>query len=421
MARLQAKRIATPAPVVVFADMSTPLPLRPLKQAFKLKPVKIPVGDAKYVGEEPMPPQDRVLETIESARAYNWYSYNCEATDAREWQSQLIAVMPKRKHLVERYKKMQDWRFSRTAGWIARIIMRGGHVPYSTLRYLVKALKDTELQYKKFLADESDKEEKLEKPKGYQPTIQERMREKLGECLGEAEGLIDEFTENGYTGKVNVFGLFKQFNLHQNQVGDVLKWAEPKLEQFIELQEAISKKVSERSDDEEQLVEGYRHLGKKQIKAAIDMWTTVVDAANSYGTVKKAERAPRKRKPVPLEKQVKGIKFLKKDDATGLVSIDPTKLIGASEVWVYNVKTRKIGIYLADDYSKVLSVKGASLLGFSTKDSRQKTLRKPETQLKEFLTLGKPAARKWLEKVKSTDIALNGRTNEHTILLRAYK
>jgi hypothetical protein len=88
---------------------------------------------------------------------------------------------------------------------------------------------------------------------------------------------------------------------------------------------------------------------------------------------------------------------------------------------VYNVKTRKIGIYVADDYSKVLSVKGASLLGFSAKDSRQKTLRKPEVQLKEFLTLGKPAARKWLEKVKSTDIALNGRTNEHTILLRAYK
>ena len=421
MARLQAKRIATPAPKVVFADTSTPLPLRPLTQVFKLKPVKIAVGEAKYVGEEPVPPQDRVLDTIEMARIYNWYSYNCEGADARAWMEQLVGAMPKRKHLIERYKKMQDWRFSRTAGWIARVIMRGGHVPYSTLRYLVKASKMAEIEYKKFLADEADKEEKVEKPKGYQPTIQERMREKLGECLGEAEGMIDEFTGNGYTGKVNVFGLFKQFNLHQNQVGDVLKWAQPKLEEYLELQEAISKKVTARSDDEAQLVEGYAHLTKKQIKAAIDMWTTVVDAANSYGTVKKAERAPRKRKPVPLEKQVKGIKFLKKDDATGLVSIEPTKLIGASEVWVYNVKTRKIGIYVADDYSKVLSVKGASLLGFSAKDSRQKTLRKPEVQLKEFLTLGKPAARKWLEKVKSTDIALNGRTNEHTILLRAYK
>jgi len=421
MARLQSKRTATPASKMVFADTSTPLPRRPLTQTFKLKPVKVAIGEIKYVGEEPMPPQDRVLEKTEMARIFNWYSYNCEGADARAWMEQLIGAMPKRKHLIERYKKMQDWRLSRTAGWVARVIMRGGHVPYSTLRYLVKAIKLAEIEYKKFLADEAGKEEKLEKPKAYQPTIQERMREKLGECLGEAEGLVDEFVVNGHTGKVNVFGLFKQFNLHQNQVGDVLKWAEPKLEEYLELQEAISKKVAERSDDEEQLVEGYKYLSKKQIKTTIEMWTTVIDAANSYGTVKKAERAPRKRKPVSPEKQVKGIKFLKKDDASGLVSVDPTKLIGSSEIWVYNVKTRKIGIYVADDYSKVLSVKGTSLLGFSAKDSRQKTLRKPEVQLKEFLTLGKPAARKWLEKVKSTDIALNGRTNEHTILLRAYK
>jgi hypothetical protein len=420
MARLQAKRITKPAPVIApVVNSAEPLPLRPLTYTFKLKPVKIPAGELKYVGDEPSFPTDRVLETGEMARCYNWYSYNCEGADARAWLEQLVGAMPKRNHLIERYKKMQDWRFSRTAGWIARIIMRGGHVPYSTLRFLVRQLRDAEVEYQKFLVIEAQNEDKQEKPKGYQPTIQERMREKLGECLGEAEGMIDEFRKNGYKGDVKVFQLFKQFNIHQNQVNDIVAWAQPQLDEMLELQSVLDKK--NRTDFEDQLVEGYSHLGKRQIKAVVEMWSSILDAAKSYGSVKKAERAPRKRKPVPPEKMVKKLKFLKKDDATGLVSIDPTKLIGASEVWVYNVKTRKIGIYLADDYSKVLSVKGASLLGFSTKDSRQKTLRKPETQLKEFLTLGKPAARKWLEKVKSTDIALNGRTNEHTILLRAYK
>jgi hypothetical protein len=172
---------------------------------------------------------------------------------------------------------------------------------------------------------------------------------------------------------------------------------------------------------EQQLIEGYSRLGKRQIKSTIDMWKSIVDIAASYGTVKKAERAPRKRKPVPPEKQVKKVKFLKKDPALGIESIDPTKLVGATEVWIYNTKTRKIGIYVADTYSKVLTVKGAGLLGFSEKESRQKTLRKPEVQLKQFLGLGKPAARKWLDNIKSTDIKLNGRTNENTILLRAYK
>jgi hypothetical protein len=162
-------------------------------------------------------------------------------------------------------------------------------------------------------------------------------------------------------------------------------------------------------------------MGKRQIKAVIEMWTSIIDATKSYGSVKKAERAPRKRKPVPPEKLVRKVKYLRKDEETGLESIDPVKLVGASEVWVYNTKTRKLGIYVADDYSKVLMVKGAGLLGFSDKESKQKTLRKPKDQLKQFLTLGKPAARKFLEGIKTSEIKMNGRFNEHTILLRAYK
>ena len=102
-------------------------------------------------------------------------------------------------------------------------------------------------------------------------------------------------------------------------------------------------------------------------------------------------------------------------------SIDPVKIVGASEIWVYNTKTRKLGIYVADDYSKVITVKGAGLLGYSEKDSKQKTLRKPKEQLKQFVVLGKPAARKFMDNIKTSEIKMNGRFNEHTLILRAYK
>lgn len=418
MARLQQKKSTAPKQAVPVAVVQAARPTTP-KPSFKLKPVKIPASEIKFLGtSEPPVPTDHVLSETEMARFYNWYNYVCDKSEAREWTEQLISAYPKRKHLVARYKKIPDWRISSTLGWISRIVMRGGHVPYRTLRFMVKQLKEAEIMLKKHQEQEA-KDKPVEAKPVNTITIQDRMREKLSECLGEAEGMIDEFRANGYKGDVKVFQLFKQFNVHQNQVNDIVSWAQPQLDEMLELQEVLDKK--KRTDFEDQLVEGYSHMGKRQIKAVVEMWTSIIDAAKSYGSVKKAERAPRKRKPVPPEKMVKRLKFLRRDEATGLESIDPTKLVGASEVWVYNTKTRKVGLYVADDYSKVMMVKGAGLLGFSEKESKQKTLRKPETQLKEFLTMGKPAARKWFSGIKSTEIKLNGRTNEHTILLRAYK
>jgi hypothetical protein len=48
----------------------------------------------------------------------------------------------------------------------------------------------------------------------------------------------------------------------------------------------------------------------------------------------------------------------------------------------------------------------------------QKTLRKPEEQLKEFKAAGKVQLRKFLDDIRAVDIKLNGRINEDIILLR---
>ena len=94
----------------------------------------------------------------------------------------------------------------------------------------------------------------------------------------------------------------------------------------------------------------------------------------------------------------------------------PVDIIGANELWVYNVKTRKLGQYVSAN-SSGLEVKGTTLLNYTAK-SIQKTLRKPETQLAEFVKAGKVQLRKFMDTVKTTEIALNGRINEDTLLLR---
>jgi hypothetical protein len=108
---------------------------------------------------------------------------------------------------------------------------------------------------------------------------------------------------------------------------------------------------------------------------------------------------------------------MKQDDKLKLVSINPTDLVGSKELWVFNTKTRKLGKYVAAEFND-LGVKGTSITGFDEHKSVQKTLRKPEEQLKEFKSAGKVALRKFLEDIKAVDIKLNGRINEETILLK---
>jgi hypothetical protein len=108
---------------------------------------------------------------------------------------------------------------------------------------------------------------------------------------------------------------------------------------------------------------------------------------------------------------------MKTFEALKLVSVNPADIIGSKELWIYNTKSRKLGKYVAAEYQE-LGVKGTSITGFSEIQSICKTLRKPEEQVKAFLASSKVELRKFLENIKTTEIALNGRINADTILLK---
>jgi hypothetical protein len=60
------------------------------------------------------------------------------------------------------------------------------------------------------------------------------------------------------------------------------------------------------------------------------------------------------------------------------------------------------------------------VIGVSTVETLQKTVRKPAETLKAVMTAGKPAARKYFKDIKSTEVKWNGRSNENLIILRVY-
>ena len=103
-----------------------------------------------------------------------------------------------------------------------------------------------------------------------------------------------------------------------------------------------------------------------------------------------------------------------------LVSVDPKTIIGASSLWVYNIKTRKLGVYYALDASG-LNIKGSTIQNFAESKSVSKTLRKPAVTVNEVLKAGKVALRNILTDIRAAETALTGRINADTILLKVSK
>jgi hypothetical protein len=104
-----------------------------------------------------------------------------------------------------------------------------------------------------------------------------------------------------------------------------------------------------------------------------------------------------------------------------LVSIDPKTIIGANQLWVYNTKTRKLGVYIALDAAG-LSIKGSTIQNFAESKSICKTIRVPTTtRMNEVLNAGKVALRNILIDIRAAEGRLTGRINSDTILLRTIK
>lgn len=242
--------------------------------------------------------------------------------------------------------------------------------------------------------------------KAYVPTIQDRLNEKTSEIIGELEGIFDDIA-TGVKNPTKLYEFLVSNNVVQSQLG---KYEGLYTNRKAELVAAMGK-------EDAQLKEGYSHLKTADFKRIIAWIDDLLNAVEQYRRVKKATKKARVKKAPSKEKLVAKLKYCKTDASLKIVSINPADIIGASELWVYNVKTRKLGKYVAAAY-KQLAIKGTSIENFDTDKSVCKTLRKPDEKLKEFAKAGKIQLRKFLEEVKATETKMNGRINADIVLLR---
>lgn len=372
------------------------------------------LADEKYTGTEPQWDTERALAMSDAdfdhhlRRSFYYYNYHFTNKDLKpeliKWlQTQTDFEISK----AELSKVIKSRWVPMTACSIIMAHRQGMPLRGRTMQYLETMVRDVCEKYDYY--NEGDDEVVVEenKPAVKVPTIQDRLNEKMSATLGELEGHFDDVVLNT---KVDFkpYDFLVAQNVPQAQLG--------KVETAFDKTRAEFQSAQNKEDD--QLVEAYKHFKAADYKRIYSWLDELQKAVEQYRGVKKATKKARVKKSPSKEKLVGKLKYLKQDNTLKLVSVNPVDVIGATELWVYNVKTRKLGKYVPGMYKDGLSVKGTTILDFDETKSVQKTLRKPEQQLAEFMKSGKVQLRSFLTNIKATETKLNGRVNADVLLLK---
>jgi hypothetical protein len=262
--------------------------------------------------------------------------------------------------------------------------------------------------------DEDAEVKTVAKVEVYVPSIQERLRDAAGQMAEELDYAIDEWITDPEAFDPKAF---KTVSLLR---GKGVKPAHARMVKgFYERMLAEVEEVQTKGC-EEQLAESYENISKKNIKKLHDFLLSIMAACDQIVGEAKLNKKPRAKKVKPAEDLVKKLKFKATDDKLGITSVPPAQLVGAQGAVVYNTKTRKIGIYTSLN-SSGLAVKGTTITNFTDK-STQKTLRKPEIQLREFKEQNtNKRVETWFKNIKATEVNLNGRLNAEIMILKVFK
>lgn len=345
----------------------------------------------KYLGDEPI--FTKPLTMLEYGKALNWYNYMCNTSDAREYLTTYLNNTG-RKEDAQTLKRVSDIWVPNTIAWICRLLSRGCTLPVEAGPYIDDRIRET-------LSRAVEREVDPAAPK---ISIQDRMKERASEILGEVEGLIDDHAEDE---KFSFYNWLQSNNIPVAYVSSIVDKLNPVL---LELLEAYK-------GDDPQLKEGYRYLTKPQLKKRVVFFNSIIEDAERYASNTKKTATQRKPRTVSVEKKIKNLKWQKEDATYKIASVAPEKIIGAQELWTFNTKYKTLTVFRALDRAG-LQVKGTSITNFNEQTSETaSTGRRPEEYVKRTLEGGKIILRKLMDELK-TKKPLAYRINENTILLR---
>lgn len=352
------------------------------------------IVNKKHLGDEPIFTDES--NRLDYMSGLSWYNYMATNAEAKEYLRDYLKNIGKVAE-AKLINSLGDSEIPTTAAWTARMIGRGLKPDEATKTFL-------NIKIKECLSKINKEETKVETTSSV-VSIQDRMRERAHDILGEIEGLIDDFIHKNE--EFSLYTWLQSNNIPAAYATSIIAKLSPVLDELLEAYDG----------EDPQLKEGYRSYKKSEIKRLIDFYNTMCEDAAKYANVTKKTRAPRKPRVQSLEKKLKSFKYQKEDNTFKIASLNPEKIIGAQELWTFNTKYKTISVFRALDRGG-LDVKGTSIIKYDEKSSfTMRTGRKPEEWVKKVQDGGKLILRKIDQELKN-HAPLQVRINENTILLR---
>ena len=317
-----------------------------------------------------------------------------------------------KKSLAVEYWKGKGLDVSEVAKLAEGWFLQAGPVAYLLSKGYALDNKDEAFLTKRFVELNDFAKQKAAKEVGNAPVIvikpnpQDAIRARAAVVGSEIDGIIDEII----TKKVDLNA--KEFLTKNGVSAPVAKCLQTFYKPLLKELELAA------GDKDYEMSEAYTHLGKREMNRLTAFVRALVQACDTVAVLAKTTRKPRKRKEKPAGVLVAKVKYLKEYADLKLKSAPPEKMIGAEEVWVFNVKYRKLFQYVAQD-GMTLSVKGTTLQNFDPEKSGAKTIRKPET-LSPLIGLSKRPWKKMFVDVKSVKAKATGRLNEECLILAVF-
>ena len=257
---------------------------------------------------------------------------------------------------------------------------------------------------KKQEALDKKNDEKKTRPK---ISIQDRIQNQVEDFISVVEGQADDFVDSGYKMKYDVYGDLTSRGCKSVHARKMKPFY---IDCYNELVDVYNK-------DDEYVLEAWSHLKPKYHKKMMDFYGIIVDDIDRIIKNATAQRKPRKRKTYSAERLVKNLKYQQEFSELKLVSVNPEKIIGAVELWVFNTKYNRLGVYRAVNSVRGFSVKGCTIEHFDENESVQKTARKPQDAVN---VLNKRSLKAMFKTMKTKEQPLTGRINAQTILLGVF-
>ena len=249
-------------------------------------------------------------------------------------------------------------------------------------------------------AEDLDKGKIVKKRK----TVQENMEAKVRDLLGEVDHAIDLWD----TDKFDMYSY-----LTDNKVSSAVASKIPThyTDLQLEIQDAIL-------GTDPQLKEGYSFMNMSEKKGFLNFVTKIILDTERYADNNKPIRKPRKAKAISATKLVSKLSYLDHDPINKVKSIDPSKIVGSKQLWLFNTKTNEIIKYDQSDRAG-LSVKGTTIQNFNKKTSSSKKLgMKTEHFIDRILDAGSIVLNKVMSEINSKASKVTGRVNNNMIILK---